>query len=130
MAKPITIGLIALVSLAAPRALVAETAEEMLAACRALPKATVTDDRVAIPQDFRSGVCWGAFGVIQHLVVMAYQDGRRIHRACAPAESTRTQLIAVFVKFADDHPERLHEPFLDVALASLQGAFPRRGSNN
>jgi hypothetical protein len=79
MAKPLTIGLLVLVSLAAPRASMAETAEEMLAACRALPKAAVTNDRVAVPQDFSSGICWGAFGVIQHLVVMAYIEMERVY---------------------------------------------------
>jgi len=34
------------------------------------------------------------------------------------------RLIAVFVRFAEDHPERRHGDFVDVALASLKDAFP------
>jgi len=45
-------------------------------------------------------------------------------RACVPRDSTRTQLIAIFVRFAQKHPERYQEDFVFVTLSALKSAFP------
>jgi hypothetical protein len=102
----------------------AESTAEMVSSCKELADANVRGDTVAIPQDFPSGLCWGAFSSLQRVIVRAYPGGQPIFRVCAPPKSTRSQLITVFVEYARRNPQRLHEDFLDVALEALRGAFP------
>lgn len=97
----------------------AESTGEMLSSCRELADAKVTGDKITMRRDYSTGLCWGAFGSLRAAV-----RARSFFRICAPANSTRSQLIAVFVEYAKRSPQRLHEDFLDVALEALRGAFP------
>ena len=66
----------------------AESAEEMLSACRPITKAKITDDRVQLPQDIKSGMCWGAFGVIQEVIRHLEHNGNKtFYRVCARQEA-------------------------------------------
>jgi hypothetical protein len=42
---------------------------------------------------------------------------------CFPEESTNEQVVAVFVKYLEDHPAKLHEPAGMLLLNSLRIAF-------
>lgn len=108
-------------------ACLAQTAEEMVSSCKAISQAKVTGDEVEMPTDFDSGVCWGAFAMIQRMTRFT-DHGQVIFGICAPSDSTRTQLIQVFEQYAIRHPERYHEHFWDVALTSLREAFPCNSS--
>jgi hypothetical protein len=103
-----------------------ETAEEMASACRIVAAAKVVDGQVALPQDFDSGVCWGAFATLEKAVsvIVGSQSNVPTFGACTPETSTRTQLIAIFVEYTRRHPERLHESFFNIAIDSLRTAFP------
>ena len=102
----------------------ADSAEEMLSACRPIAKGDISGDYVKFPQNFSTGNCWGAFTVIQKMIVRVDDHRRPFFGVCAPASSTLSQLIAVFVDFAEKNPQRLHEDFFDVSIESLQKAFP------
>jgi Ssp1 endopeptidase immunity protein Rap1a len=99
-----------------------ESAQELLSACRPIAKADVRGGHVffspTFQPTFQTGQCWGTFSAIQKVIF--YVD----IGVCAPPESTLSQLVAVFVSYAEKHPQRLHEAFFDVALNSLQEAFP------
>ncbi len=77
-----------------------------------------------MPVTHDTGVCWGAFGTIQGLIVWTDGDGTPILGVCAPANSKRTQLIAIFVLYAKNHPEKYSEGFTRVAIPALREAFP------
>ena len=98
----------------------AESAEEMRSACRTTAEAKVSEDRVNLSQTFSTGLCWGAFAALQK-ATRVVDTSRRPQVAffgvCAPDESTRTQLISVFVEYVRVHPERLHEDFFFVAVS-------------
>ena len=100
-----------------------ESTEVMLSACRPIAKAEIFEDKVTIPQDFPAGTCWGAFAVLQE-IIRHTDRGRRVYSICAPANSTRSQLIAVFVDYTGKNPQRLHEDFFNVAVDSLRVSFP------
>jgi hypothetical protein len=104
----------------------AETVEEMLSACRPTADARVAEGKVYIPDTRETGLCWGAFGAIQGLIVWVSGNGTPILGVCAPANSKRTQLIAVFVLYAKNHPERYSEDFTRVAIPALREGFPCR----
>ena len=105
----------------------AETAREMVSKCgQTFAAAAVDGETVSIPQTDSAGWCWGAFEVIQRIVVYADESSIRFFRVCPPPESTRLQIIGTFLAFAKRHPEQMNREFTDVALDSLVEAYPCR----
>jgi len=102
----------------------AESTAEMLSSCKSVAEAEIRDQGAIFPQDYRSGMCWGAFNTLQSLIVKTNTDGRPMVGICAPAETRRTQLIAVFNDYARRNPQRHHEDFFNVAIDALRTAFP------
>jgi hypothetical protein len=104
----------------------AETTEEMVSSCKAISTTgQVVHGHVSLPQDFDSGVCWGAFATIQ--TVVAFVDPitlKHFFPVCVPAGSTRTQLIQIFLVYAEAHPEEYQKDYFVVALTSMSKAFP------
>jgi hypothetical protein len=108
----------------------AETTEEMLSACRPITESKVADARVYLPHTLEAGICWGAFSVIQDETRWADpQSGERHFGICSSEQSTRTQLIAIFVEYAKRNPSKYAEEFLNVALDALREAFPCRAQS-
>jgi hypothetical protein len=101
-----------------------ESAQEMLSHCRTIISADMqSDGRIYPALNFDSGMCWGGFSALQTATKYTDGDGP-LFDTCIPAESNRTQLVAVFANFANRHPEKLHERWLTVALEALIEAFP------
>jgi hypothetical protein len=44
--------------------------------------------------------------------------------SCVPGEATNQQLARVFVKYANAHPEKLHDEAHSLVLAAFAQAFP------
>ena len=102
----------------------AESAEVMLSACRPIIKAKINEEVVTLPENSQVGMCWGAFSVIQKVITQAdYKSKKKVYGVCAPPKSTRTQLITIFVNYAEKNPQRLHEDFFYVAMDSLKESF-------
>ena len=102
----------------------AQSAQQLLSACRPIAKGEVSEEGIKFPRTYETGLCWGTFAMLQHVIRHVDEDRRPIYAVCAPAESSRGQLVQVFVKFAEASPERLHEDGTRIALESLQRAFP------
>jgi hypothetical protein len=104
----------------------AETAQEMLSACRPIAKANLpgAKGKATGPDTFTAGKCWGAFTVIQNGIERVDDRILLVYNICPPAETNRTQLIAMFVDYAEKNPQRLQEEFFDVFLDALRKAFP------
>ena len=101
----------------------AETTEEMVSSCEAISAAgVISGGQVSLPQDFDSGVCWGAFATIQTVITLCRPKttSRPFLSGCVPAGSTRTQLIQVFLVYAQSHPEEYQKDYFLVALTSLR----------
>lgn len=105
----------------------AQSTQELASACEAVASSRVIDGKVEVVQDFDTGRCWGAFSVVQWAVVLVDDVGTRRFGVCAPPESTRTQLVAVFVEYARRNPARLHERFTAVVFDALRDSFPCDG---
>jgi hypothetical protein len=106
----------------------AETAGEMLSACRPWSLAQMKDGNVEIPPGFGPAECWGSFIVLQRLTSTVLPGNKKtVFSVCAPREATRAQLVAIFVRYAEQNPKRHHEDFVFVALDALNDAFPCRG---
>ena len=110
-----------------PQVVSASAAQELLSGCRPIANADVSGESIRFQRTYQTGVCWGTFGTIQKVIVHADETGQPIYRVCAPPSSTLSQLVAIFVSYAEKNPQRLHEEGFDIALASLQLAFPCKG---
>jgi len=103
----------------------AESAEHMLSSCRWVETAHFRGEDVAVPRDFESGMCWGAFDVVQTVIgVVADPAKGPIFGVCAPSESTRTQLIAIFVEYVKRNPKTMSDDFFFAARKALREVFP------
>lgn len=123
--KRLLLFIIGITCIACPPQGRSETAEEMLSACRPVVAAKVLDGEIQFPSDPESHVCWGAFAVLGPLLRTVNSETRKpLLGACLPETDTRTQLIAIFVHYAENHPERYTENFVWVALSAMHEAFP------
>ena len=109
----------------------AQSTQEMLSACKSLMTNIKTNGNdVIFSNTFAEGKCWGAFSVVHSIInVVIIGETEPMFRVCAPDESKLTELISVFVKYADDNPQRLHEDFFMVAMNSLRITFPCKKTN-
>ncbi len=108
----------------------AETALEVQSWCKQIVNSKIhADNRVFFKEDVYSGFCWGTFAVVQQFSRYS-SNGTLLLGMCAPADSTRLQLVKIFSKYVDDHPETAHRSFADVARLSLTEAFrcPLKGN--
>jgi hypothetical protein len=110
------------------RAASMESAEEMASNCKGVAEARSSGDSIEIPTTFAAGVCWGAFSGIQQAILIVpnsatkYED--RILNVCAPMDSTRTELIQIFMAYTKQHPEQLHKDYFFVVMSALRAAYP------
>jgi Rap1a immunity proteins len=81
------------------------------------------NDTFSFRPTHQTGFCWGSFGAIQELSLAAREDGTRLLGICLPADSDRVQLIKIFSKYVDDHPELAQQGFARVAGQALIDAF-------
>lgn len=101
-----------------------ETGSMILEKCRALDQGNA-DKPVEV------GFCAG-FMTAAHEMLGVWRAGdealSRSHytlaEACIPPEATKGQLVKVFLKYLDDHPELLHERAILLYLTAMQKAFP------
>jgi hypothetical protein len=100
-----------------------ETAGELYSACKPIAEAKMSDKGILLRKDFETGLCWGAFASLQQ-VGRWYDSAGPVMGVCVPAESTRSELIAVFVNYVQNHPEHRHDDFVDVAISAFHGVYP------
>jgi hypothetical protein len=128
----------------------AETAEIMLSSCEGVVDAQVTEQGIALPTDFETGKCWGAFSVLETVsgileklpsdydlsrapndCLVADKQTALIYRSILglniPQGVSRKQVITIFVNYAKRHPEKLHADFFLVARDAIREAFPCGG---
>jgi hypothetical protein len=121
MTSRITLFVLALASISRP--CLGQSAAEVASQCRPIVTAEIRDSLIHFPQSFDTGFCWGAFTSIQKAIVLADSSGPLL-RVCAPPHSTLEQLIAIFVRYVDTHPESSHLNYFQQAVLGLQHAFP------
>jgi hypothetical protein len=100
------------------------TAGEMASWCQPYKTATLKGDQVSGDFTMESQMCKGAFMTIQQIGTTALDGSNDVLKICFPVQSRTSELIKVFSKYVDDHPERGHEKFTDVALAAFWDAYP------
>jgi hypothetical protein len=115
-------GLAILLVLAGPAD--AESALQAIPSCLTVSKGLRPDGKLYFSPDGQ--FCWGAFAAIQQFsrLLIADEPGKRSLDICSPETSSRLQMILVFLKYADSHPEVLDQEFPLIARQALREAFP------
>lgn len=103
----------------------AASANDLLPSCEYLIRnmGAAQDDRVRVNADGMP--CWNYFLAIQDLSILAETDIKHpMLGFCPPAKSRLTQIIRVFVEYAEHNPAILHDSAAFVAVGALRNAFP------
>lgn len=123
--------LAAILSLATnAKAAPAYSAGKMTAYCAAIERAPVLASREIQPPDtFESGVCWGYFSTFPAILGLtryaSYPDKNAGFKICPPKSGIMIeQVIAIFLKYAREHPARYQEDAVFVGLDAMKEAFP------
>jgi Ssp1 endopeptidase immunity protein Rap1a len=78
----------------------------------------------AMQTTFATGSCWGRFAAVQDfLSAIDEKDQRPLLGVCIPNDVSRIQLIKVYVRYVDEHPEKGHLFFFPVLMESMAKAF-------
>ena len=103
----------------------AESALEMSSYCKLVAEAQHTGTQIILmPTTYETGRCWGAFAAIQSSFNIGYEATEPFFEACLPEQSSRQQLVLVFVRYVDENPQSAHEDFFLIAIDAFQDAFP------
>lgn len=106
-----------------------ENAGEMADNCRPILSATSTEPGNLFVLD-KNMKCWGAFSYVQWIYAVVVDKKAPALTpaigACLPQESSRKQLIAIFVSYVDKHPELMHRHYAEMTTRAFQEVFPCR----
>jgi hypothetical protein len=102
---------------AAPKAR-SETGASMAQKCMTLAHVQVGADRsFAWPTDQDSGICWGAFAVIQQVLSAQIEYPEK----CIVPD--RRRLIEIFVRFVDKNPQLNRMDFMESVIGALDPIY-------
>jgi hypothetical protein len=113
----------------------AETALEVESWCKPIANAAFGENgEISYHSNSDTEFCWGAFATIEELSRVlssySYNDNTLtctpLIGICAPSAVTRVQMIKIFSKYVDEHPDKSHLEFAVIARLSLAEAFPCR----
>jgi hypothetical protein len=97
---------------------------ELLSSCEAFVRLTQFGGGDAVSIPYEGAKCWYYFSAVQDFAVIVDETGRPYVQFCAPPDTKLSQLIWVFVNFAEDHPQELHRPPGQLWFWALTGAYP------
>ena len=100
------------------------SAEHWMSICRPLLEAkSEANGHLEVSDTFEVGQCSGGFETLSLVTAVAHA-GKPVLGVCPPTIHTLPQWIAIFTKYAENHPKRYTEPWAFVAIAALQEAYP------
>jgi hypothetical protein len=110
--------------LMSPPAFAEETALEVQSWCKEITSSRIRDSKIEMRQTFENGFCWGAFTMFEGLYSVLDENGVSLFKFCPPSGVSRLQIINIFVNYTSQHPEVLHQSFVQVTLNAFHYAFP------
>lgn len=117
-------------SAVAPKAMSMESAGEIASICIAVVNTEAgPDGELHFKPTFDSGRCWGTFAAVQALSrIKSVADRPPLLGICAPADTTRRDLVKIFIDYVNSHPESRTQDFSVVAIIALRSQYPCRNS--
>ena len=102
-----------------------KTGEQMEENCKKLAASDTSPGGAAFDAGHCAGFIEGVINTQQFLEVADQNHAKGFpQRFCLPENVTNDQTLKVFLKFLNDHPERLHESAVVLLIESLAQAFP------
>jgi hypothetical protein len=113
-------------SLVVPKAMGAETAAELASICMPIAQTPpASDGELHFKPTFDNGRCWGAFAAIQSLSrIKSTLDKPPLLGICAPAQTTRRELVKAFMDYVGSHPELRTQDFSVAVIVALRSQYP------
>lgn len=103
----------------------AQSAGDMLRACEILQRGMhVEGATVYLPPGKEVHQCWGFMSAVLQYAALAGRDGKPLLGACAGPHTTTTEVIRLFVDYANGHPDKLGLSAAAVAYNAMADAFP------
>ena len=104
----------------------AQTAHELLSGCELVVRTlSVRGDHVGMSNSPAAATCWSFIAALQDFASITEDGKRTLWGQCLlPTESTTSQLIRVFVNYAQMHPEELNQRPSMLVLKAFTQAFP------
>ena len=100
-------------------------ASNLLASCETLLREMpVPGEDVAVSKDGLP--CWYYMSAIQDSALLSDITRKPFLSTCVPPNSTLTQLIHIFVSYAQSHPAGLSSPAVDLVFGALWEAYPHQ----
>jgi hypothetical protein len=102
-----------------------KSAKELRNSCRGYI-ATIDGTIQTVRNQINAGICLGYIqGAVDGLqLAMATGVVSKSFKACVPEASTTDELVRVFLKFIDDHPEGLSYAAADVVWSAMTASYP------
>jgi len=111
--------------LASGSSALAQSTAEMLGACEILQRGMHVERNTAyLPPSNKANQCWGFVGAVLQYSMLADQNGKTLLGACPGPDATVIQVIDVFVKYAQSHPEKADLSAAAAAYNAMADAFP------
>jgi len=98
------------------------SAKEIADSCRALLKPNPT-------RSFDVGLCVGSFTTLHALSAVVDQNRAPILGFCRPATAEYLDLVRVFVRHVDSHPQTAQIYYAIEAVNALADAYPCKGKS-
>jgi hypothetical protein len=98
-----------------------DSANYFIAPCKSL-LASTTNSRVDQVTVYREGIC---FGTVKTLVGVG-ELLPDVFRFCMPTNATISQAVRIAVRYIEERPARMHEPFVLLSIEALRQAWPCR----
>jgi Rap1a immunity proteins len=125
MTLPARALLVAVFILSASAPAPAQTAGEMLHACQTLQRGIrIKGHEAFLPSGAEAQQCWGFMSAVQEYSVLADQGGNRLLSACPAPDTKTTQIVDVFVKYANAHPDKSDTSAAVATYNAMADAFP------
>lgn len=105
----------------------AQTAGEVLHACEMLQRGVHREgDRVFLPPGQEASQCWGFMEAVEQYSTLADPNGKTLLNACPGEDRSITNIVRIFVEYANAHPDKLQLPAAALAYNAMADAFPCR----
>lgn len=103
----------------------AQTAGELLHACELFERGMHREgSTIFVPPGISPQLCWGFMTAVMQYATLADHDGKTLLGACPPPDTTTSQIVRVFVSYAQAHPQKLSLRAAAVAYNAMKEAFP------
>jgi hypothetical protein len=102
----------------------AKAEEDMMSTSFMLPYCKMSTGEMTLTEtnSYGGGKCMGAIQALKAAILAYHPTG--LNCTDIPGDVTDGELLRVFTKYADQHPERTNSPFITLMIDALHATWP------